>query len=98
MRKSPDIKISELDLDQIFSDDHEIAGSRIPWFRNQVIQAGGPTEDIDEILLKDNEITEYKTITCRRGQMIPAVLLCPKLWHWGGRGRVVDICTGIKCS
>jgi len=22
------------------------------WFRNQVIQAGGPTEDIDEILLR----------------------------------------------
>ena len=30
MRKSPNIEISELDLDQIFSDDHEIAGNRIP--------------------------------------------------------------------
>ena len=42
MRKSPDIKISELDLDQIFSDDHEIAGSRIP----KILQI--PLEMIDE--------------------------------------------------
>ena len=42
MRKSPDIKISELDLDQIFSDDHEITGSRIP----KILQI--PLDMIDE--------------------------------------------------
>ena len=42
MRKSPNIEISELDLGQIFSDDHEITGNRIP----KILQI--PLDMIDE--------------------------------------------------
>jgi len=74
LRKSPNIEISELDLDQIFSDDHEIAGNRIP----KILQI--PLDMIDEFpdhpfqVRLDEDMDQLVESIKERGVIIPVTL------------------------
>jgi len=74
LRKSPNIEISELDLDQIFSDDHEIAGNRIP----KILQI--PLDMIDEFpdhpfqVRLDEDMDQLVESIKERGVITPVTL------------------------
>ena len=74
MRKSPNIEISELDLGQIFSDDHEITGNRIP----KILQI--PLDMIDEFpdhpfqVRLDEDMDQLVESIKERGVITPVTL------------------------